>query len=76
MNGEAEMEKRFQSIILLVICLLLTAAVVPACAESQDIRYAPGQTVLTLEEYLAQGHEAWFLTGKKEYAVQAMMVSK
>ena len=37
---------------------------------------APGQTVMTLEEYLEKGGEAWFLTGKKKYAVQAMMVSK
>ena len=76
MNGEAEMKKCILSILLLTLLFLLTTAVVPACAESQDIGYAPGQTVLTLEEYLAQGREAWFLTGKKEYAVQAMMVSK
>ena len=35
-----------------------------------------GQGSLTLEEYLEKGGEEWFLTGKKEYPVQAMMVSK
>lgn len=37
---------------------------------------APGQIAMTLEEYLEKGGEAWFLTGKKKYAVQAMMVSR
>jgi len=37
---------------------------------------ASGQIVLMLDEYLAQDREAWFLTGKKEYAVKAMMVSE
>ena len=31
---------------------------------------------MTFEEYLAQGGETWFLTGKQAYTVQAMMVSK
>ena len=30
---------------------------------------------MTLTEYLASGREAWFPTGKKKYAVDAMMVS-
>ena len=70
------MKKGCQSIILLALLLLLAVAVVPSCAESPEIEYAPGQTVLTAAEYLAQDREAWFLTGKKEYTVQAMMVSE
>lgn len=31
---------------------------------------------LTLEEYLAQGGQAWFLTGKTEYTIQGMLVSE
>ena len=31
---------------------------------------------MTFGEYLEQGGESWFLTGKRQYAVQAMMVSK
>ena len=36
----------------------------------------PNQKSLSLEEYLETGGEKWFLTGKKKYTVQAMMVSK
>ena len=35
-----------------------------------------GQKSQTLEEYLESSREKWFLTGKKKYTVQAMMVSK
>lgn len=31
---------------------------------------------MSLEEYLDQTDEKWFLTGKREYVVQAMMVSR
>ena len=34
------------------------------------------QIVITLEEYLDQGTEMWFRTGKKRYGVEAMMVSR
>jgi len=33
------------------------------------------QKQLSLPEYLEQTNESWFLTGKKEYTIQAMMVS-
>ena len=32
--------------------------------------------IMTLAEYLEQSENEWFLTGKKEYTVQAMMPSK
>ena len=35
-----------------------------------------GQKSQSLEEYLESSREKWFLTGKKKYTVQAMMVSK
>ena len=34
------------------------------------------QKHLSLSEYLSETDENWFLTGKKEYTIQAMMVSK
>ena len=76
MSMEAEMKKGCHSILLSMLFLLLIAAVVPACAEAPENLYAPGQAVLTLEQYLTQGRETWFLTGKKEYAVRVMMVSQ
>ena len=59
-----------------ILTFLLTAVTALSCAESSKIEYAPGQIVLMLNEYLAQDREAWFLTGKKEYAVKARMVSE
>lgn len=70
------MKANIQSIIFLTLLLFLTATAVPSCAELPEIEYAPGQTVTMLEEYLAHEHEAWFLTGKKVYTIQAMMVSE
>ena len=37
---------------------------------------ARGQKSQSLEEFLESSREKWFLTGKKKYTVQAMMVSK
>ena len=37
---------------------------------------ASGETAMTLEEFLARSNSAWIPAGKKEYTVQAMMVSK
>lgn len=67
---------------LFVIAMMQTAFI-SAMAEGGEpdrsgsaIEYAEGQIVLTLEEYLSMGNAEWFLTGKKQYPVQAMMVSK
>ena len=59
-----------------ILTFLLTAVTALSCAESPKVEYASGQIVLMLDEYLAQDREAWFLTGKKEYAVKARMVSE
>ena len=59
-----------------ILFLLLVQIIAPALAEAPEIEYAPDQAVMTLEEYLEQGGGEWFLTGKKEYRVQAMMVSE
>lgn len=36
----------------------------------------PHQKEQSLEEYLEKSREKWFLTGKKKYTIQAMMVSE
>ena len=36
----------------------------------------PSQKSMSLKEYLETTGEKWFLTGKKKYTIQAMMVSK
>ena len=53
-----------------------TASAMPLSAGAQETEDAAAQAALTLEEYLERGGEAWFLTGKKEYGVQAKMVSE
>lgn len=65
-----------KNIIVFLLAFLAAVIVVPSFAEGEEIEYAPGQEVMTLDEYLEKGGEEWFLTGKKEYTVQAMMVSK
>lgn len=37
---------------------------------------APGQLSLTFEEYVGQGDQDWFLTGKLPHTVSAMMPSR
>lgn len=41
-----------------------------------DAKEKQEQKTLSLSEYLEESNENWFLTGKKEYTIQAMMVSK
>lgn len=43
-----------------------------SCNACEDL----DQKSISLREYLEQTDENWFLTGKKEYTVQAMMVSE
>ena len=65
---------------LLVLCILLSvflsACVSSEAAEPSVMTDASDPVSMTFGEYLAQGGESWFLTGKRQYAVQAMMVSK
>ena len=55
---------------------LLTLALYSSCAVTSKDKDFSGQTDMSFEEYLEQGGEKWFLTGKREYTVQAMMVLK
>ena len=52
------------------IILILLILLLPLAAGNAAI-----QKSMNLAEYLEQTDEAWFLTGKKAYPVQAMMVS-
>ena len=54
-----------------VIVLFLTVVMILACVGTGSC-----ETVISLEDYLAQSNSAWIPAGKKEYTVQAMMVSK
>ena len=62
--------------VLLFFAAMLVIPTVPSFAEDEDHEYASEQEVMTLEVYLKKGSGNWFLTGKKRYSVQAMMVSK
>lgn len=62
---------------LLLICFCFLLLPLQASGETQPSNQEEKvQVYLTLEEYLKTGTEQWFLTGKKKYSVQAMMVSK
>lgn len=71
---------RIRAIVL--IAVLLAMVIAPACGREQrqpdanDVESTLGQKEMTLEEYLGTTDEQWFLTGKKRYTVQAMMVSR
>ncbi len=49
---------------------------VGAAAEQMYDGGIPDQQSMTFEEYLELSSENWFLTGKRKYTIQAMMVSK
>ena len=59
-----------------VLFSLMTLVLSSSCARKSKVKNSSGQIDMSLEEYLEQGGEKWFLTGKREYTVQAMMVLK
>ena len=61
-----------------IFAAIMAAIALSGCGENtnQDQDQEQEQISLTLSEYLEETSENWFLTGKKEYTVQAMMVSK
>ena len=65
---------RTNLLISMIAIAALAAIAVSGCGakEEQD----QDQKQMSLGEYLSETGENWFLTGKKEYTVQAMMVSK
>lgn len=61
---------------LLAIVLIAVVGMVLLILINRDANSKQEQKSLSLNEYLEETNESWFLTGKKEYTIQAMMVSK
>ena len=62
-------------IALLILLSLLMVLVLSACVNTPGAEDAQAQISIRFADYMDQRGEAWFLTGKREYRVQAMMVS-
>ena len=71
MNNKSN-EKRNVLIAVAAVLFLIFAFLAYREQNNSDTQ----QTDLLLAEYLDSCNEEWFLTGKKEYIVEAMMVSK
>ena len=68
--------KKFVIILLTAVFLAIPAGTFKSDADNEEkIQITKEQEIMTLEEYLEKSGEEWFLTGKLEYTVQAMMVS-
>ena len=65
-------KQAFYRIILLMSLLVVAFIAVSVC----DAIAEQNQKQLSLGEYLSETNESWFLTGKNQYTVQAMMVSR
>ena len=61
---------------LLFTNIIVVALIVATAFSGCNTNKVHGQKNLSLSEYLSESGENWFLTGKKKYTVQAMMVSK
>ena len=61
---------------LLLISMIVIAAIIAITVFACDANKKQDQRQMSLSEYLSETSENWFLTGKKEYTVQAIMVSK
>ena len=57
---------------IIIIVALAVSVTLSGCKANEG----KDQKSLSLSEYLEETNENWFLTGKKEYTIQAMMVSK
>ena len=58
------------------ISIIVAAVIVMITLSSHDADRKQDQKSLSLNKYLEETSENWFLTEKKEYTIQAMMVSK
>jgi len=66
--------RKIALVALLVFLVLICGAVFNSL--KQPTQETPAQQTMSLEEYLQTTDEHWFLTGKTEYTIQAMMVSE
>ena len=71
-------QPRYRTILMISIIVItaVVAITVSGCNENEEQDQNQNQNYLSLSEYLAKTSENWFLTGKNEYTVQAMMVSE
>ena len=64
---------------MLILIRIIAAAVIAVTTfsgcDANDTNEEQNQKHMSLSEYLSETKENWFLTGKKKYTVQAMMVS-
>ncbi len=72
--------KRTIPVIFSLVTVLAAVLMFSGCGK-QETKPAAAETSkepvsMSLQEYLDTGGEVWFLSGKKKYPVQAMMVSK
>lgn len=56
--------------------IIVAAAIAVITVFGSEANEEQDQKHLSLSEYLSETNENWFLTGKNEYTIQAMMVSK
>ena len=64
-------------LIYLILCVLAAGGLTLRLrSRAGDNDSMLSQKSMSLKEYLETGGEKWFLTGKKKYTVQAMMVSE
>ena len=61
---------------LLLLSILVVAVIVAITISLRDANEEHDQKQMSLNEYLSETNETWFLTGKNKYTVQAMMVSE
>ena len=61
---------------LLMISTIVVTVAAAITLSRCDANKEQDQKSMSLSEYLEETSENWFLTGKKKYTVQAMMVSK
>ncbi len=70
------MDKQLRYRTLLLISLLVVAIIAAITLSGKKAKEEQDQKSMSLDEYLSETNENWFLTGKNKYTVQAMMVSK
>ena len=70
------MDEQLRYKMLLFINIIVVAFIAATTFSGCIAKEEHGQKSLSLNEYLSETREKWFLTGKNKYTVQAMMVSK
>ena len=63
-------------VIIIIVAAVMVMITFFGCDAKEKQDENQNQKSLSLSEYLEESSESWFLAGKKEYTIQAMMVSK